>query len=31
MNQGLILASGILEEIRQNEAVREMVFGPGHA
>ena len=31
MNQGVILASGILEEIRQNEKVREMIFGPSHA
>jgi branched-chain amino acid transport system ATP-binding protein len=31
MNQGVILASGILEEIRQNEAVRDAIFGPGHA
>jgi branched-chain amino acid transport system ATP-binding protein len=28
MNQGVILASGILEEIKQDPAVREMVFGP---
>jgi len=28
MNQGLILASGILEEIKQDPKVREMVFGP---
>jgi ABC-type branched-subunit amino acid transport system ATPase component len=31
MNQGLILASGILEEIKQDPLVREMVFGPSHA
>jgi len=31
MNQGVILASGILEEIRRNEAVRDAIFGPGHA
>jgi branched-chain amino acid transport system ATP-binding protein len=31
MNQGVILASGILEEIRQNEAVRDAIFGPSHA
>jgi branched-chain amino acid transport system ATP-binding protein len=28
MNQGVILASGILEEIKQDPKVREMVFGP---
>jgi hypothetical protein len=28
MNQGVILASGILEEIKQDPLVREMVFGP---
>src|SRR5499427_3551000 len=31
MNQGVILASGILEEIKQDPVVREMVFGPSHA
>jgi branched-chain amino acid transport system ATP-binding protein len=31
MNQGLILASGSPEEIRQNEAVKDAVFGPSHA
>jgi len=31
MNQGVILASGILEEIRQNQAVKEAIFGPDHA
>ena len=31
MNQGLILASGILEEIKKDPLVREMVFGPSHA
>jgi ABC-type branched-subunit amino acid transport system ATPase component len=31
MNQGRILASGILEEIQQDPLVREMVFGPSHA
>jgi branched-chain amino acid transport system ATP-binding protein len=31
MNQGLILASGILEEIQRDEKVRELVFGPSHA
>jgi branched-chain amino acid transport system ATP-binding protein len=31
MNQGRILASGILEEIKQDPLVREMVFGPSHA
>lgn len=31
MNQGTILASGILEEIQQDEKVRELVFGPSHA
>ena len=31
MNQGVILASGILEEIQRDEKVRELVFGPSHA
>ena len=31
MNQGVILASGILEEIRKDEKVREAIFGPDHA
>lgn len=31
MNQGVILASGILEEIRRDEKVREAIFGPEHA
>jgi branched-chain amino acid transport system ATP-binding protein len=31
MNQGVILASGILEEIRKDEKVREAIFGPEHA
>ena len=31
MNQGVILASGILEEIQRDERVREAIFGPDHA
>jgi branched-chain amino acid transport system ATP-binding protein len=31
MYQGAILASGILEEIRRDEKVRELIFGPSHA
>jgi branched-chain amino acid transport system ATP-binding protein len=31
MYQGAILASGILEEIRRDEKVRELLFGPSHA
>jgi len=31
MHQGVILASGRPEEIRQNEAVKDAVFGPSHA
>jgi branched-chain amino acid transport system ATP-binding protein len=31
MNQGVILASGILEEIQRDEKVRDLVFGPTHA
>jgi branched-chain amino acid transport system ATP-binding protein len=31
MHQGLILASGTPEEIRNNEAVKDAVFGPTHA
>ena len=31
MNQGAILASGILEEIQRDEKVRELIFGPSHA
>lgn len=31
MNQGVILASGIPEEIRRDERVRDAIFGPGHA
>ena len=31
MNQGAILASGSPEEIRQNETVKDAVFGPSHA
>ena len=31
MNQGVILASGILEEIQRDEKVRQAIFGPDHA
>ena len=31
MHQGAVLASGRPEEIRQNEAVKDAVFGPTHA
>jgi len=31
MHQGVVLASGRPEEIRQNEAVKDAVFGPTHA
>jgi len=31
MNQGVILASGILEEIRRDERVKDLIFGPSHA
>ena len=31
MHQGKILASGKPEEIRNNEAVKDAVFGPTHA
>ena len=31
MHQGLILASGTPQEIRNNEAVKDAVFGPTHA
>lgn len=31
MHQGAVLASGTPEEIRQNEAVKDAVFGPTHA
>jgi branched-chain amino acid transport system ATP-binding protein len=31
MHQGVILASGLPEEIRNNEAVKDAVFGPTHA
>jgi branched-chain amino acid transport system ATP-binding protein len=31
MHQGVVLASGHPEEIRQNEAVKDAVFGPTHA
>jgi len=31
MHQGVILASGLPDEIRNNEAVKDAVFGPTHA
>jgi ABC-type branched-subunit amino acid transport system ATPase component len=31
MHQGTILASGSPEEIRNNESVKDAVFGPTHA
>jgi ABC-type branched-subunit amino acid transport system ATPase component len=31
MHQGVVLASGTPEEIRNNERVKDAVFGPTHA
>jgi len=31
MHQGVVLASGSPEEIRNNEMVKDAVFGPTHA